>query len=82
MISTVTISTISTVTTVAAMGLTAAITVAAIISLIAFLISRELTRAHGSVACLSIARFLCIGIIPLTMAFTVIVTIKVFEVIT
>ena len=81
MIITVTTSTITTVTTVAAMGLTAAVSVAAIVGLILFLVTRELASASGSNASSRIARFFNVGILPLMMAFTVIVAVKIAGVI-
>ena len=80
MITTVTTTTITTVTTVAAMGLTAAISIAAVVSLIFFLTIRELASAGGSAASLRMARFFGIGILPLVMAFAVIVVVKIIEV--
>ena len=81
MIITVTTSTITTVTTIAAMGLTATISIAAVVSLIFFLIIKELANAGGSSTSLRIARFFGIGILPLVMAFAVIVAAKIAEVI-
>ena len=82
MISTVTTSTITTVTTIAAIGLTAAISVAAIVTLIAFLSTKQLAGASPSHSSKLIARFLNIGILPLIMAFAVIVVVKIAEVLT
>ena len=81
MIITVTTSTITTVTTVAAMGLTAAVSGAAVAGLILFLVTRELASASGSSTSSRIARFFNVGILPLMMAFTVIVAVKMAEVI-
>ena len=69
--------TTTTVTTVAAMGLTAAVSIAAVVSLILFLVTRELASASGSNTSSRIARFFNVGILPLTMAFTVIVAVKI-----
>ncbi len=81
MIITVTTSTITTVTTVAAMGLTAAVSVAAVVGLILFLVTRELASASGSITSSRIARYFNVGILPLMIAFTVIVAVKIAEVI-
>ena len=82
MISTVTISTITTVTAIAAVGLTAAITIAAVIALTAFLTGRELAGATNSSTSRYIAKSLSIGIVPLTMVFVVIVALKVVALLT
>ena len=79
MISTVTTSTVTTVTTIAAMGLTSVITIAAVVSLILFLSVKELANAAGSGTSLRIARSLSIGILPLAMAFAVIVATRIAE---
>lgn len=81
MIITVTTSTITTVTTVTAMGLTAAVSIAAVASLIFFLTIKELANARGSGISSRIARFFNLGILPLMMAFAVIIVIKIAEVI-
>ncbi len=67
----------STITSVAAMGLTAAVSIAAIVSLILFLVTKELASASGSNTSSRIARFFNIGILPLVMAFTVIIAVKI-----
>ena len=79
MITTVTTSTITTVTTIAAMGLTAAVSIAAVVSLICFLTTKELASAGDSSTSLRIAKFVSIGILPLVMAFAVIVAVKIAE---
>ena len=81
MISTVTTSTVTTVTTVAAMGLTATLSIAAVVSLIFFLTVRELASTSGSGTSLRIARSFSIGIVPLVMAFAVTIAVKIFELI-
>ena len=80
MITTVTTSTITTVSVIAAMGLTAAISMAAVVSLIAFLTAKELAVGRGSGTSLRVAKFLSVGIIPLVVAFAVIVAVKIAEV--
>ena len=77
---TTTTTTVTTVSTIAAMGLTAAISMAAIVTLIGFLATRELAVASYSRPQQHIARFLGIGIIPLIMVFAVIVVVKIAEV--
>ncbi len=81
MITTVTTSTVTTVTAIAAMGLTAAISIAAVISLIAFLTTKEVAGATHSSSHLRIAKFVNVGIVPLIIAFAVIVIVKILEVI-
>jgi len=82
MISTVTTSTITTVTTIAAMGFTATISAAAVVVLIAFLTARELTSANSSPSSRLTARFLSVGILPMVMAFAVIVAVRIAEALT
>ena len=81
MITTITtgvISTISSVTSVT--GLTAAISIAAVVSLIFFLTTKELAGAGGSRTSLRIAKSVGVGILPLVMAFAIIVAVKIVEV--
>ena len=66
-----------TTTTVVAVDLTAAISIAAVVSLICFLTIRELVSASGSGTALRVARFFNVGILPLAMAFAVIVAVKI-----
>ncbi len=73
-------TTVTTVTTIAAMGLTAAIGMAASVILILFLSTKELAGAGISNFSLRIAKFFSIGILPLVMVFTVIVILKIIEV--
>ena len=80
MITTVTTTMMLTVTTITAMGLTAAISIAGIVCLIALLTTRELANASGSGTSLRIAKFVSVGIVPLVMAFAVIVALKIAEV--
>ena len=80
MISTVTTSTVTIITTVAALGLTAALSAAAIFTLITFLGIKELAGASRSVTLRSNARFLNVGIFPITMVFAVIAAVKIAEV--
>lgn len=80
LISTVTVTTITTITSIAALGLTATISVAAVITLIAFLTTKELASSGRSSSSMRIGRYLSIGIIPLLMAFAVVVGVKIAEV--
>jgi len=75
-----TVTTVTTVTTIAALGLTAAISIATVVLLMLFLTTKELAGASGSGFSLRIARFASVGILPLVMAFAVIVVIKIVEV--
>lgn len=72
-----TVTTVTTVTAIAALGLTTAISAAVIAALIGFLASRELASAAHSHLSLRIARFVSVGILPLAMAFTTIVVVKI-----
>ena len=80
MISTVTTSTITTVSTIAALGLTATISAVAVITLIAFLTTKQLAGASPSLSSQLTAKFLNVGILPMIMAFAVIVAVKIAEV--
>ena len=80
MITTVTTSTITTVTTIAAMGLAATVSLAAVITLIAFLTAKELAGASLSPSSQLTARFLSVGILPMVMAFAVIVGVRIVEI--
>lgn len=72
-----TVTTVTTVTTIAALGLAAAISIAAVVSLIALLITKELASARKSGTSSRIARFVSVGIVPLVIAFAVIVAVNV-----
>jgi hypothetical protein len=80
MVTTVSTTTVTTVTTIAAMGLTAAISIAAASILIFFLTTKELATARGSIFSSRLARFLSVGIVPLVMAFVVITAMKIVEI--
>ena len=75
-----TIITVTTVTTIAALGLTAAISVVAVATLMVFLATRELASTTNSPLSLRIARFASVGILPLVMAFAALVVVKIIEV--
>ena len=72
-----TVTTVTTVTAIAAMGVTAALSIAATITLIVFLTARELAGAGHSQRFLRVAKFVSVGILPLAMAFAVIVAITI-----
>ena len=78
----VTTITTSTVTTIAAMGLTATISIAAVVALIGFLTTKELVSASLSRSSQLMARFFSVGILPMVMAFAVIVAVKIAEILT
>jgi hypothetical protein len=80
LVTTITTSTVTTVTTIAAMGLTATISIAAVVALIGFLTTKELISASLSPSSQLIARFFNVGILPMVMAFAIIVAVKIAEV--
>ena len=63
--------------TAASMGFTAAISMATVVILIAFLASKELARASHSGAFLRVAKFANVALLPLVMAFAVIVAVNI-----
>ena len=79
MISTVTTTTTTTVTS-ASIALGAALGVAAVVSLIAFLAMRELATASEGPRLKTFGRYLSVGIVPLAIAFAVIVVMKILDV--
>lgn len=84
MITTITTSTISTITTVTS-SVTATISlgvifgVVAVVTLLLFLCVKELAAASTGNSQKVLARFLDVGIIPLAIAFVLIVAVKVLE---
>jgi hypothetical protein len=76
-ITTVTTSTVTTITELAAMDLTAVIGAVAVVALVAFLSVKELSAARTSPGAQLTTRFLNVGIVPMAMAFAVMVVIKV-----
>ena len=76
MVTTVTITTVTTVTAIAAMGLTATLSIAATILLIFLLSTKELAAARGSGTSTRVSRFISIGIVPLLLTFSVVLTIQ------
>ena len=84
MIITVTSSTVTSITTVAAMGITAALSITIIAILIPFLVTKQLTAAAhpgSSPRIARISRFANVAILPMVMAFVVIMTVKILEII-
>jgi hypothetical protein len=80
MVTTVSTTTVTTVTTIAAMGLTAAISMAAAVILVLFLSTKELASAGKSAVSMHVTRFLGIGIVPLLVVFAVTMVVKIIEV--
>ena len=76
----ITVTTVTTVTAIAALGLTTALSIAAVATLISFLTVKELAGAVSSGSAWRVARFASIGILPLVMAFTVIIAVRIAEV--
>lgn len=81
MVSAISTTTVTTVTTIAAMGLTAALSLATAGILVFFLTTRELATARSSDFSARLGRFISIGIVPLLMAFAVIMITKIIEVV-
>ena len=79
MITTVTTSTVTTVTTIAAMGLTFVIGMVALFALVAFLVARELTSASSFPSFRLLGRYFSVGVVPLVMAFSVMVAVRIGE---
>ena len=81
MISTVITSTITTITTVTAIvGFGLALGVVAVVALIGLLSAKELTSTSGNSTHKLLAKSLDVGIVPLGMAFVVIVAVEVVEI--
>ena len=78
MISTVTTGTITTITTMTGLGM--ALGLVAVITLIAFLGVRELAAAGDNGSHRLLARSLDVGIVPLIIAFAMIVAVKIVEI--
>ena len=75
-----TVTTVTTVTTIVALGITATISIALVATLMVFLAARELASTGLSRFSLCIAKFTSVGILPLAIAFTAIVVMKIVEV--
>ena len=81
MISTVTTSTITTITTVTTMiGFGTAVGLAVVITLIAFLGTKELAIASQGGSQRLLAKSLDVGIVPLIIAFAMIATMEIVEI--
>jgi len=74
-----TVTTVTTVTTIVAMGIATTLSIAAVVILGVFLATKELALAMHSGSSQRIAKFVNIGILPLAMAFSVIVAAKILE---
>lgn len=70
----------TTVVSISTLGLTAAVSVAAVVALIAFLTTKEIASTGNSSFSLRLAKFATVVILPLVMAFAVIVAIKIAEI--
>ena len=75
-----TVTTVTTVTAIAAMGLTAAVSIAGAVILVLFLATKEVAGARGSSFPLRLTKALNVGILPLVMAFAVLVALTITEV--
>jgi len=62
------------------MGLTTTMSIAAVVALIGFLTTKELASANLSPSSQLIARFFSVGILPMVMAFAVIVTVRIADI--
>ena len=81
MITTITtVTTVTTATAITALGLSAVVSVVAVVALIAFLTTRELASTGHSRFCLRITRFVSVGILPLVMAFAIMVAVEIVKV--
>ncbi|MFC2069987.1 hypothetical protein ACFLTB_02280 [Chloroflexota bacterium] len=75
-----TVTTITTITTIATLGISAFISIAAIAALVIFLVTRELAVSSNSPVSTRIAKFASVGILPLVIAFAIVVIVKIIEV--
>jgi len=84
MISTVTVSTISTISTISstitAVGMAAALSIVATVTLISFLTARELVSVRATGSSQRIGRFLSVGIAPLLVVFAAVVATAIADV--
>jgi len=78
MITTSTTAIITSITAMGATGLTAALGIAAVVSLIVFLTAKELAGTTSSGSPRRIAKFVNVGIVPLIIAFAVILATQIF----
>ncbi len=77
MISTVTTSTVSTITSAA--GVAASLGLIAVLALVGMLVVREMTAGHERPRMQALARALNVAIVPLLIAFAVIVAARVVQ---
>jgi hypothetical protein len=75
----ITVVTVSTVTTIVAASVAASISIFATLMLIGFLVGKELLGTSKDNKMKLIARSLNIGIIPLVIGFTVLIGLKIAE---
>ncbi len=78
MVSTVTVTTVTTIAALGATGIITAIGIAAVASLILFLVTKELAGASRSGTSIRMAKFANVGIWPLTAVFAILIGIKIF----
>jgi len=78
MITTVVTSTVTTVTAITGFGVILGLM--AVIALVAFLCVKELAAASGNSSHRSLAKFLDVGIIPLAIAFALIVATEIVKI--
>jgi len=76
----ITTVTTTTVTTMAAMGWTMVVSIIAVVTLLGFLITKEVAGASNSTSAQRTAKFLSAGILPMMMAFAVIVITQIIEI--
>ncbi len=83
MITTVVTSTVSTITTMTTMqGFGMMLGLVAVIALVTFLCVKELAAAGDSSPRRSLAKFLDVGIVPLAIAFAMIVAMEIVKILT
>ncbi|MBI4186041.1 MAG: hypothetical protein HY530_00855 [Chloroflexi bacterium] len=79
MITTITTTTITTITSIAGGGITAALGIAVVVMLIFLLTTKEVAVYSGSGSSLRVAKFCSVGIIPMLLAFAVIVAAQILQ---
>lgn len=80
MITTVSVTTITTVTAIAALGLGAALSMAAAGVLVFLLATRELALARGSDFSFRLGTFAAVAIVPLLLAFAAVLVLRIVAV--
>ena len=81
MVTTVTTTTVTTITSVAAMGLVTTLGIIAVSSLVVFLVVKELAAANSSGSSIRMAKFVNVGIWPLSIVLGVLAAIKIVEIV-